>query len=83
MITLDKLNIYKNYGGDVDGWARMNANSKDINGEDWHLISSLLQDLFIVKSGLAAEAFILELDNKLVENIDNEASMTFLRSLVK
>ncbi|MCO5935667.1 hypothetical protein NAF17_08945 [Mucilaginibacter sp. RB4R14] len=64
MITLDKLKIYKNYGGDVDGWIRMNANSKDITDEDWYLILSLLQDLFIVKSGLAAEAFILKLDNK-------------------
>jgi hypothetical protein len=83
MITLDKLKIYKNHGGDVDEWARTNANCKDINNEDWSLISSLLQDLFIVKSGLAAEAFIIELDKKLVENFDNEPSMTFLRSLVK
>lgn len=40
MLTLDKLNIYRRFDGDLDGWARI-ANGHDATGitdADWLLI---------------------------------------------
>lgn len=47
MITLKKLNIYKNYFGDIDAWTRLGS-KKDhtiIDEGDWNLIYNLIQNI--------------------------------------
>jgi hypothetical protein len=58
MITREKLRIYENYDGDIDGWVRMaRPGEKSIEDRDWPLINEMLQSLRIVQSGLANADF--------------------------
>jgi hypothetical protein len=55
MITLDKLAVYRKYGGDVDAWQRAGGPSRDvISGEDWIAIANLLT---MYKRNLVSKGF--------------------------
>lgn|GEM_PF-698249 len=59
MITLTHIKIYKKYNGDVDGFSR-SAIAKErmvMQNGDWTRIESFIQDLVIIKKGLASETF--------------------------
>jgi hypothetical protein len=54
-LTLDKVETYRRFGGDIDGFARSRIDdASGITDEDWHVIDELLQALFLVQSGQAA-----------------------------
>ena len=59
MITKQKLEIYKLYGGDVDSLGRgMKAtHQKVINGNDFYIIGSLIQNITIIRNKLASKEF--------------------------
>jgi hypothetical protein len=72
MITQDKLSLYIKYNGDIDHWAR-NSIAKEqliMSDADWYMIDSLLQDLYLVKQGMASAEFEKNVNNKLKENCD-------------
>jgi hypothetical protein len=85
MITKKKIEIFNRYNGDIDKWARNNSNKEKllIEDNDWYLIDSFLQDLFLVKKRLASSGFITNLQNKLIENCENEETITQLKKLIK
>ncbi|WP_300599143.1 hypothetical protein [Niabella sp.] len=59
MITLKHIEVYKKYDGDVDGFSRCAIAKKRMvmqNG-DWTRIESFIQDLVIIKKGLASKTF--------------------------
>ncbi len=43
MITIEMLKMYSKYGGDIDGWARMEK-SNFMTDNDWGIISGLVQE---------------------------------------
>lgn len=69
MITEDKVKIYKRYNGDIDSWARSGSKKEKsiIIDEDWYVIDGLIQDLSLVKKGLASSGFSETLNVKLFE----------------
>lgn len=83
MITGKKIGIFNRYNGDIDGWARNNSTKEKliIEDNDWYLIDSFLQDLFLVQKGLASSDFIVNLENKLKENCDGEETIIQLKKI--
>jgi hypothetical protein len=82
MITKQKIEIYKKFHGDSDGFVRVGSKAeKELMAyDDWALIDSVLQDLELIEKGLASEDFKNQIDSKLKENFDFE-SIEIIRHL--
>lgn len=83
MITEDKIKVYKRYDGDIDSWARSGSKKEKLimTDEDWYVIDGLIQDLTIVKKGLASSGFSENLNVKLKETCDNDSTVNQLQKL--
>lgn len=83
MITEDKIKVYKHYDGDIDGWARSGSKKEKsiMSDEDWYVIDGLIQDLSIVKKGLASSGFNENLNVKLKEMCDSDSTVNLLQKL--
>ena len=82
MITKQKIEIYKKFNGDSDGFARVGSNAEKelMTYDDWALIDSMLQDLELIEKGLSSKDFKNQMDTKLKENFDFE-SIEIIRHL--
>jgi hypothetical protein len=78
MITLKHLEIYKEYSGNLDAWLLKLENrlNNDNTGSIWSKISELMDELTIVKNGLAAESFKEQLMKKINEECENDDVVT-------
>ncbi|QMW02857.1 hypothetical protein [Spirosoma foliorum] len=85
MITEAKLNVYKDYRGDGDFWARigLKRDKAIMEDGDFYLIDSLLQDIELVKRGLVSEKFAETVDKKLLANCDNAETIVLLKSMAR
>jgi hypothetical protein len=85
MITKDKIHIYKSYGGDVDGWARVGSKEEKelMNDEDWFLIEDLLQDISLQNSGNSSKEYSIKIDEKLKEKCSDEEAIKQLKELAE
>ena len=83
MITIQKLQIYSQFNGDIDGFARLADEQQKmlINSGEWSVIESLLQDIGLVEKGLVSEHYRKEFENKLKTICENEETARVLRSL--
>lgn len=77
VITINKIKIYERFNGDADGWARVGSKEEKsiINDEDWSLIEGFIQDINLVKKGLASETFMNSLNERLKEKCDSEQTI--------
>ncbi len=62
IINIDRLKIYRNYGGDIDGLLRMGKKSDlDVFGSDlddiWGKITSFIQDVELLEKGLVSKEY--------------------------
>jgi len=62
IINIDKLKIYRNYGGDIDGLLRMKKKvDLDAFGSDldniWAKITSFIQDIELIEKGLVSKEY--------------------------
>ena len=59
MITSEKLAIYREFGGDVDGWQRAGSPGEHtiIEGSDWSDLDAFLQELTILKKNLVSDDY--------------------------
>jgi hypothetical protein len=75
MITTEKLKIYDSYGGDCDGLTRVGRDheKKLFDNDDWSIISSLYQDIELIKKGLAAQTYIDKTIDKLKLHCDKDS----------
>lgn len=80
MITLRHIKIYELYKGDGDGFVRCaTPEEKAIMGyKHWTLINNLIQDINIVKRGLASDSFTRTLNERLKEECDSEETVEAL-----
>lgn len=83
MLTREKLNIFEQFDGDIDGWTRMRRDTDDspMTEADWNLIDKLVMDLGIAESGLASAEFRSETAFMLRENVADEATRAAVRAL--
>ena len=73
-ITLNKLREYQKFGGDDDMWSR-GSNKRLNSSEEWYLIRSLIQDITLVKKGIASKQYTEKLYNNLLKFCDGEATV--------
>ncbi len=86
MITVLHVEVYKKYGGDDDGFYHCATPAEKaifLGHKHWSLIETLLQDLSIIKNGLASVSFINSTDETLNENCYNEEAIQAIKSLLK
>ena len=85
MITEDKIKIFERYDGNSDSWARNSSEKEKVvmTDDDWYIIESLIQDLFLVKNGLASLQFKDALNIKLKEKCDVEMTINQLKNLAE
>jgi len=81
VITIDKIKIYKRFNGDIDGWARIGTKEEKsiMNDNDWFLIEGFIQDISLVKKGLASDAFMKSINERLKENCDSEETIELIK----
>ncbi len=75
MITEQKLEIFKRYQGDIDGFSRGGKNNEKnlFDEKDWSLIDSVLQDLKLVNAELCSSEYKERLISLLNDNFDKKA----------
>lgn len=83
MLTREKLTIFEEFNGDIDGWTRMRRDTEPshMTVADWNLIDRLVMDLGIAESGLATAEFRAETEERLREAVADEATCDALRAL--
>jgi len=83
MITKQKIEIYRKFQGDIDGFSR-GGRKKDkdlIQDNDWSLIDNALQDLELVQNGLCSEDYKKRLDKILTESFDSN-TIEFIKKMI-
>lgn len=83
MITIEKLQEYKDHGGYYDGFY-MQKVKKHINlttDEEWQLITVLIQDLELVLKSLASKEFEERVEKKLMDVCDDPETVNEFRKL--
>lgn len=80
MITIDKIKIYKRFNGDIDGWVRVGTKEEKsiMNNNDWFLIEGFIQDINLVKKGLASDTFMNSINERLKENCDSKETIELI-----
>lgn len=83
MITLKHIEIYKSYNGDGDGFVRCATPEEKaiMDYKHWALIESFILDISLVKKGLASEAYMKAIDERIKENFDSKEAIQALRDM--
>lgn len=83
MITLAKIQTYRRFSGDPDGWARTTGGDDPsaITDVDWRTIDDLRQALALAASGRASPEFCRNAERRLSECTDDAATREALRDL--
>ena len=83
MLTSAKIQTYERFRGDIDGYARTRGrgDTSGITDDDWSLIDSLRQALYLVASRQAADSFRVRTDQELQAVIVDESAREALRRL--
>jgi hypothetical protein len=83
MITAEKLNIYQRFNGEIHRWGEFGTAKErsTISDDDWCTIEELIQNINLVKTGLASESFVKALDQQLKERCDNNQTVHILKSI--
>lgn len=83
MITLRHIEIYKKYNGDGDGFTRCATFEEKafMDYKYWSIIENFMQDLIIIKNGLASNTFILSTNKKMEEIFDNKETIDTLKKM--
>ncbi len=83
MITKTKLEIYKSFDGDIDGWARIgNKKQKEnIDDKDWFIVDELIQSINQINKSTASESFKSDLKTKLKKYCADEETIIEIKKL--
>jgi hypothetical protein len=85
MLTLNKIQIYSRYNGDIDSWVRNNSREEltALTDEDWCLIDGFIQDLKLVELGLISMEYNNSLKVKLIKNCDSQETINAIIKLAR
>lgn len=82
MLTLAKIQTYKRFRGDMDGFARAGGrDGSGITDDDWQLIERLAQAIYLVASRQAADGFRVRTEQELQAVTADESAREALRGL--
>lgn len=80
MITQKMLQQYKEYGGDLDAWSRKHRHEEN-RYDDWILIQSLVQNIWLIKNNKAGEELIRQTKYLIRENLEDASAIELLYKL--
>ena len=79
MITTEMIKIYILYNGSLGAYEfAKKKHLKILSWTEFNLIERLVQDIRLVKRGLAAKNYEHELNERLKENCDGEETVAYL-----
>lgn len=82
MLSQNKIEIYKSYKGYYDGYYFQNKDrGRIVTDEDWFYLDSLMQDLFIIRKGLASKTFQESVLERLRVSCDTEQTVLLIIEL--
>jgi hypothetical protein len=81
MLTLEKVQTYERFRGDIDGYARARGggDTSGITDDDWSLIDRLRQAIYLVVSRQAADSFRVQTEQELLTVTADEQAREALR----
>jgi hypothetical protein len=81
MITIEKYQIFEQYSGDSDGFARLASKTEKelFDSEDWVLIDSFIQDIELINKGLVSSDY----KEKILDKLKSEADLATFNILTK
>ncbi|CAA9196470.1 hypothetical protein [Flavobacterium collinsii] len=84
MLTSEKIEIYKKYKGYYDGYYIQNkGKEKLISDDEWFLLSNLVQDIYLIRNGVAAKSFEKKITDELTKNCDSKITYDLVFELEK
>ncbi|HEY0041484.1 MAG TPA: hypothetical protein VGB71_12510 [Flavisolibacter sp.] len=83
MITLEHVQTFKLFGGNIDGWARMKKPGDTMTDKIWTEIEMILQKLHLINKGVAAGGLRTQTFESLKRVSENEDVEQALISLSK
>ena len=84
VITEEKLNIFRRYAGDVDGWvlARDATEHEIMADSDWAQIEELRHRLWLEQHQPVSEDFVTQTQKLIAERVGDESTAEALRRLI-
>ena len=84
MITLQHMAIYVSYMGDIDRFIRTATESEKaiIDEKLWALIEGLMEDIALIKNGLASEDYTEDAERRLQICCHDQDVIAEMRSIV-
>ncbi|MFL5741036.1 MAG: hypothetical protein ACJ75B_12515 [Flavisolibacter sp.] len=85
MITIEKLKIFEKYRRQVDEFARFGKSKEKslMTDQDWDEIESLIQDVYLVKKGMAALEFENKLNQRLADICENQETIKRIHKIAE
>ena len=82
MLTPEKIEIFKKYKGYFDGYhIQTKGNEKAISDDEWFLLSNLMQDIYLIRKGLASKSFEMKVADELTKYCDNKTTYDLVLQL--
>jgi hypothetical protein len=83
VITHEKLRVFEKYHGDMDDWARLGTPEEKLllKDDDWYEISGVIQQLAILKKGLASSPHCAGIQEMLALQVPDFNTQRRLRDL--
>lgn len=84
MLTSEKVEIFKTYKGYYDGYhIQSNGKEKIISDDEWFLLDNLIQDIYLIRKGMAAKSFESSVNEQLLKNCDTQQTINLIFKLEK
>jgi hypothetical protein len=84
VITREKIEIFRRYDGDIDGWARVgDAREREAMADsDWADIEELLHRLWLQQHQSVSEDFVAQTQKLIAKRVRDESAVEALRRLI-
>jgi len=84
MLTSEKVEIFKRYKGNYDGYHfQSNGQLEVISGDEWSLLNNLMQDIYLIRNGVAAKSFEITVKEELLKNCNTQKTINLIFEVEK
>lgn len=84
MLSSEKVEIFKSYKGYFDGYhIQSSGKGKIISDDEWFLLNNLIQDIYLIRTGMAAKSFENSVNEQLSKICDSEETCNKIFELEK
>lgn len=82
MITEEKISVFKSYKGYYDGYYIQNKDkNRLISDTEWFFLNTIMQEIHLIKKGMASNAYEMEIRKKIASNCNNSKTFDLLFEL--